>query len=464
MKRLAASRKSYAVRLLWVAELAAIILAGAAAVWMRFRDDPITRASFYEEAWPRLALIAMLLTASMAAFGLYEVHGRRNRNDFWVRLALSFLFGSIGLMVLYYLVPTTHIGRGVLAMTLATGVMVVVGLHLLSEYLFRVEAFKRRVLVLGAGKCASLITERLRRASDRTAFVLVGFVPVPGQAMSVPDALRIRSDCSLSELTQLLQIDEVVVAPDERRGKLPMEDMLICAQRGVMISDLSTFFEREAGMITLSIVDPSWLVFSGGFDHSKVRRLTKRAFDLATASLVLAVMWPVMLLVAACVWLESGAPILYRQTRVGEDGLPFELVKFRSMRPDAEGDGVARWANLDDDRTTRVGRFIRSTRLDELPQLFNVLRGEMSFVGPRPERPEFVETLAREIRYYSIRHCMKPGLTGWAQLRYPYGASVLDAEEKLKFDLFYVKNHGLVFDLMILLQTVDAVMFRRGSR
>lgn len=464
MKRLAASRKSYAVRLLWVAELAAIILAGAAAVWMRFRDDPITRASFYEEAWPRLALIAMLLTASMAAFGLYEVHGRRNRNDFWVRLALSFLFGSIGLMVLYYLVPTTHIGRGVLAMTLATGVMVVVGLHLLSEYLFRVEAFKRRVLVLGAGKCASLITERLRRASDRTAFVLVGFVPVPGQAMSVPEALRIRSDCSLSELTQLLQIDEVVVAPDERRGKLPMEDMLICAQRGVMISDLSTFFEREAGMITLSIVDPSWLVFSGGFDHSKVRRLTKRAFDLATASLVLAVMWPVMLLVAACVWLESGAPILYRQTRVGEDGLPFELVKFRSMRHDAEGDGVARWANLDDDRTTRVGRFIRSTRLDELPQLFNVLRGEMSFVGPRPERPEFVETLAREIRYYSIRHCMKPGLTGWAQLRYPYGASVLDAEEKLKFDLFYVKNHGLVFDLMILLQTVDAVMFRRGSR
>lgn len=464
MKRLAASRKSHAVRLLWVAEVSAIILAGAVAVWVRFRDDPLARAAFYQEAWPRLALIAMLLTASMAAFGLYEVHGRRNRSDFWVRLVLSFLFGSIGLMVLYYLIPTTHIGRGVLAMTLATGVVAVASLHLLAEYLFRVEAFKRRVLVLGAGKCASLITERLRRASDRTSFVLVGFVPVPGQSMSVPETLRIRSDCSLAELTQLLQIDEVVVAPDERRGKLPMEDMLVCAQRGVMVSDLSTFFEREAGMITLSIVDPSWLVFSGGFDHSKVRRLTKRAFDLVSASLVLAVMWPVMLLVAAGIWLESGAPILYRQTRVGESGLPFELVKFRSMRPDAEGDGVARWANLNDDRTTRVGRFIRSTRLDELPQLFNVLRGEMSFVGPRPERPEFVEMLAREIRYYSIRHCMKPGLTGWAQLRYPYGASVLDAEEKLKFDLFYVKNHGLVFDLMILLQTVDAVLFRRGSR
>jgi sugar transferase (PEP-CTERM system associated) len=230
------------------------------------------------------------------------------------------------------------------------------------------------------------------------------------------------------------------------------------------VSELSTFFEREAGMVRLDVADPSSLVFSGGFDHSVPRRLNKRMFDLVAASALLLLAWPVMLIVALVIWHETGMPVLYRQTRVGLNGRPFELVKFRSMHVDAEGDGVARWARRDDDRSTRVGRFIRMTRLDELPQLFNVLRGEMSFVGPRPERPHFVDMLSQEIRYYNVRHCMKPGLTGWAQLRYPYGASVGDAAEKLTFDLFYVKNHGLMFDLMILLQTVEVVLFRRGAR
>lgn len=211
-------------------------------------------------------------------------------------------------------------------------------------------------------------------------------------------------------------------------------------------------------------MDPSWLVFSGGFDYSTPRRLSKRFFDLIAASVLLLMAWPVMLLVALAVRLESEGPILYSQTRVGQRGQNFTLTKFRSMRADAEKDGVARWASKDDDRSTRVGKFIRLTRLDELPQLFAVLRGDMSFVGPRPERPHFVNLLSDEIRYYGVRHCVKPGLTGWAQLRYPYGASVQDAEEKLKFDLFYVKNHGLVFDLMILLQTVEVVMFGRGAR
>ena len=268
----------------------------------------------------------------------------------------------------------------------------------------------------------------------------------------------------LAEIADELQVDEIVIAIDERRGGLHMEQMLACVQRGIVVTDVSTFFEREAGMVQLNVVDPSWLVFSNGFDYSTPRRLSKRFFDLAAASLLLLVAWPIMLLVALCVWLEDGAPILYRQVRVGERGQHFELVKFRSMRVDAEGDGVARWATKDDDRSTRVGRFIRLTRLDELPQLFSVIAGHMSFVGPRPERPHFVSLLSEEIRYYGVRHCMKPGLTGWAQLRYPYGASVRDAEEKLKFDLFYVKNHGLAFDLMILLQTVEVVLFGRGAR
>jgi sugar transferase (PEP-CTERM system associated) len=304
----------------------------------------------------------------------------------------------------------------------------------------------------------------MRRGSDRRAFTLIGFVPIAGQDACVPESMRIAAPDGLSDVVHRLQISEVVVAPDERRGGLPMEEMLTCVQRGVAMTDLSTFFEREAGLVTTNLCDPSWLVFSGGFDHSTSRCMNKRLFDVLAASALLLIAWPFMVLVAALVRLESSGPILYQQTRIGEGGRPFELIKFRSMRVDAEGDGVARWAQRGDDRTTRVGKFIRLTRLDELPQLFNILRGEMSIVGPRPERPQFVDMLSREIRYYAVRHCVKPGLTGWAQLRYPYGASVRDAEEKLKFDLFYVKNHGLVFDLIILLQTVEVVLFQRGSR
>ncbi len=239
-----------------------------------------------------------------------------------------------------------------------------------------------------------------------------------------------------------------------------------CRQIGVHITDLTTFFERESGMIKLDLAEPSWLVFSHGFDLSPLRKASKRTFDLLIASIVLLLAAPFMLLTALAIRLESGKgqPILYRQERVGARGRVFNLIKFRSMRTDAEKDGVARWATKGDDRVTRVGRIIRRTRLDELPQLWNVLRGDMSVIGPRPERPQFVEQLAEKIRYYNLRHCVKPGLAGWAQLRYPYGASEADAREKLKYDLFYVKNHAMLFDLMILIQTVEVVLFGRGVR
>jgi sugar transferase (PEP-CTERM system associated) len=458
------SRKSRAVFLLWLGELALICLSVTIAAWLRFFSDPDAHFAFAQDAPVRTLLVAICTTGAMAAFGLYQVHTRHNRMDLILRLGMAFAFGGIALLVLYYAVPSTYIGRGVLAIALSLAVLMVFVLRLLLQRVFEAEIFKRRVLVLGAGTNANLINSRLRRRSDRHSFFLVGFLPTGDRAVQVPDELTIRTDCSLLEVTQLMNVHEIVVAPDERRGKLPMEELLVCAQRGIAVTDLPAFFEREAGKIKLSVIDPSTLVFSGGFDHSMPRRLSKRFFDLVAAGALLAVAWPAMLIVALCVWLESGSPILYRQTRVGESGASFELVKFRSMRIDAEKDGVARWANKDDDRTTRIGRFIRKTRLDELPQLFNVLRGEMSFVGPRPERPQFVNQLNEEIRYYGIRHSVKPGLTGWAQLRYPYGASVSDAEEKLKFDLFYVKNQGLAFDLMILLQTVEVVLFGRGAR
>lgn len=464
MKSTHASQKSRAIRFLWLLEVVIIVLAVLGSAWLRFLNDQETHLEFVEHAPARALLVALSLTGAMAAFGLYQVHMRHSRMDFFLRFLLSFVLGGIALIVLYYLVPQAYIGRGVLALSLALSAAGIVAVRMLSVSLFRTDVLKQRLLVLGAGNNADLINSRMRRKADRRSFIVVGFVPVAGQPVVVRDDLLVKPEGTLADLVEDLQIDELVIAPDERRGGLPMEDMLQCVQHGVNVIDLSTFFEREAGMVQLNIVDPSWLVFSGGFDYSTPRRLSKRFFDLLAAGALLLLAWPLMLLTALAVWLESGGPILYSQIRVGERGNHFKLTKFRSMRTDAEKGGVAVWASKDDDRTTRVGRFIRKTRLDELPQLFAVLRGDMSFVGPRPERPQFVDMLNDEVRYYRVRHCVKPGLTGWAQLRYPYGASVKDAEEKLKFDLFYVKNHGLVFDMMILLQTVEVVLFGRGAR
>jgi sugar transferase (PEP-CTERM system associated) len=460
------SRKGRAVMLLWLAELVLVVLALQAATWLRYVGDAEAYAYFVRNMplWPRALTVALFITGAMAAFGLYEVHTRHDRRDLVLRLALSFAFGGVALAVLYYLAPVTYIGRSVLTLAILLAAALVLLVRLFSQRVFDHEQFKRRVLVFGAGQNAALIEGRMRRRSDRHSFQIVGYRPMPGQPVEVAQKLLVDADRSLRELVDSLNVHEIVVAIDERRGALPMEELLGCAQRGVRVTDLSSFFEREAGMVKLSVADPSSLVFSGGFDHSLPRRLSKRFFDLIAASALLLLAWPAMLMVALCIWLETGTPIFYRQMRVGENGRSFNLIKFRSMRVDAEKDGVARWASRDDDRSTRVGRFIRLTRLDELPQLVNVLAGDMSFVGPRPERPQFVDQLSQEIRYYGIRHSVKPGLTGWAQLRYPYGASVRDAEEKLKFDLFYVKNQGLLFDLMILLQTVEVVVFRRGAR
>lgn len=465
MKKSRSSRKGIALRMLWVTELSLIVLSVMAAAALRFHGNLHDRLVFIEQAPLRALLIGLCVTGAMTAFGLYQVHVRHSRADFLLRLLLSFVCGGIVLVVIYYVLPAAYIGRGVLAISLALSLLAVMGTRLFLLRAFRFESLKQRILVFGAGRNADLINQRLRRSSDRQSFVLLGFVPVKGHEIVVdPSRLVVPPEEGLCALADRLNVDEIIIAPDERRGGMPMEDMLQCVQLGMAVTDLSTFFEREAGMVQLSVVDPSWLVFSGGFDYSLPRRLSKRAFDLVAASVLFLLTWPLMLLTALAVRLESSGPVLYRQVRVGERGTHFEIVKFRSMRVDAEGDGVARWASKDDDRSTRVGRFIRKTRLDELPQLLSILRGEMSFVGPRPERPQFVELLTGELRYYGVRHAVKPGLTGWAQLRYPYGASVRDADEKLKFDLFYVKNHGLVFDLLILLQTVEVVLFGRGAR
>jgi len=256
-----------------------------------------------------------------------------------------------------------------------------------------------------------------------------------------------------------------VVAAEDRRRALPVAEILESKMAGVAVLDILSFFERECGRVKLDVLQPSWLIYSEGFRQSMVRAAVKRLFDLLVCALFLLFGWPFALLTALAVWLESGlrGPVIYRQRRVGENGREFTLYKFRSMRSDAEGDGVARWAKKDDDRVTRVGRVIRKLRLDEWPQIYNVLHGDMSFVGPRPERPEFVANLHERSRWYQERHRVKPGITGWAQVYFPYGSSEEDALKKLEYDLFYVKNYSLFLDLVILIHTVEVVLWRRGA-
>jgi len=327
------------------------------------------------------------------------------------------------------------------------------------------EIFKKRILVLGAGPKARAITE-LKRRSDQIGFTVLGFIHIRGENDEVEPEKIINLDRSLKDYAVLNDIDEIILAVDDRRKGLPIHDLLDCKMSGVGVLDMITFLERETGKIRLDQLSPSWFVFSDGFQQSGFRDYTKRIFDVLVSFILLLMTWPIMLLTVLAISVESmfREPVLYRQVRVGEDGRPFQVLKFRSMSVDAEGDGRARWAEKNDARITRVGNFIRKTRIDELPQILNVLRGDMSFVGPRPERPEFVVILSEKIPYFEERHRVKPGVTGWAQLCYPYGSSENDAREKLQYDLYYVKNHSLFLDFLILLQTAEVVLFGRGSR
>ncbi|SFS17061.1 sugar transferase, PEP-CTERM system associated/exopolysaccharide biosynthesis polyprenyl glycosylphosphotransferase [Dyella sp. OK004] len=414
----------------------------------------------------RSLVFALIIVLAMVALGQYQAHMRMTRFGLLAHQAVAFVLGGLGLVVAYYVVPQAYVGRGVLGIALVLGFIAVTTFRLLFMRLVELDALKRRVLILGAGMRAAQFHNLMRRRSDRRGFNVVGYLPRQGEPIVVENERVLSAEAPLSQLVQREAIDEVVVGVDDRRGHLPMDDLLECRQLGITITDLTTFFERESGRVQLTLLEPSWLVFSGGFNATPLRRLSKRCFDLTMAVVLMLLCWPLMLLEALAIRLESGAgqPILYRQERVGERGKTFSLLKFRSMRTDAERDGVVRWACKNDDRVTRVGRISRKLRIDELPQLWNVFKGDMSIVGPRPERPQLVADLTDKIRYYSVRHCLKPGLAGWAQISYPYGASVEEAAEKLKYDLFYVKNHNLLFDLLILIQTVEVVLFGRGAR
>jgi sugar transferase (PEP-CTERM system associated) len=415
--------------------------------------------------WEEYTLFAGILGLSLGAMGLYNPRLRERKLGLAVRLVLAALAAGIILSALVPLLSQVDIAPARFAVALAVAVAGDCLVRFIYAGLLREDFYKRRVLVYGAGRQAASIAG-LKRRTDRIGFVIVGFLRADADEPAVSADRIIDPSADLVELCERHDVDEIVVAMDDRRRAFPLHDLLQCRLNGVRVCELLDFLDRETGKIRLDLLNPSWMIYSDGFQRSALREFAGRLLDIGAALAVLAVTWPVMLLAAIAIKIEDGigAPVLYRQRRVGFRGEVFELLKFRSMTTSAEADGVARWATRDDKRVTRVGSFMRKTRIDELPQLLNVLKGDMRFVGPRPERPEFVEQLAERIPYYRERHCVKPGLTGWAQLCYPYGASEADAVEKLQYDLYYLKNRSLVFDIAVLIQTVEVVLFGKGAR
>ncbi len=411
-------------------------------------------------------VFALTLQLSSLALGLYDSKLRENFRGVARRLLVSV---AIGFFIVTLLNP--FYGSESLPIELLASASC---LSLLLGCLFRTITLKldffgfnkRRILVLGAGERASIIEKRMRRDVDRQRFHVHGFIVMTGdiEEGGIVNENRIEYDGSLVSYALDHYIDEIVVASDERRNNLPVDDLFACKIRGIDITEILDFIERETGQIAVNLIYPSWVIYSNGFASANhLRNTLDWIFNAVMAFCLLLITWPVMLITSILIKLDEGinAPIFYLQERVGLDGQAFNIFKFRSMRIDAEKDG-AQMAQLDDDRTTKIGKFIRKYRIDELPQIYNVIKGEMGFVGPRPERPEFVQKLIKNIPYYNERHNVKPGLTGWAQLKYPYGSTENDSLEKLKYDLYYIKHRSFLLDLLILIRTVEIVLFGKG--
>ena len=414
---------------------------------------------------PKALVYAIVMQLSLLAFGLYQRQTGRFINMLVLRIASGLLLGLIPLGVSFYFLPSFFLGRGVMFLAVLISFFLISIVRLFFRKVVKERSMWTRVLVLGAGEKAGLIREALKTGEIRGLNV-VAYVPLPGDK-DITDRSAIQSlEKPLVRYVEDLDIDEIVIAVDDRRSRgFPTKELIDCKMSGVNILDLVTFFERRAGKIRLDMLNPSWLYLSEGFQMGTFRRIGKRVFDISVVLVLLPVGLPFAVLVSLAIFIESKGrgSVLYSQVRVKQDGLPFNIYKFRSMVTDAEKNG-AQWASKNDSRITRVGKIIRKGRLDELPQLYNVLNGDMSFVGPRPERPEFVEKLAKAVPYYSERHRVKPGLTGWAQVCYSYGDTVGDSIEKLQYDLYYVKNYSALLDMLILLQTAEVVMLGKGAQ
>ena len=457
--------------LLGLVDLLALVLAFYIAVFFRY----FGHLPMLEEAWlqvlPSALAFGLANLLVMLALGVHQSKLEEGLTGMMLRTIMGLILSLPVLVILGFLFTAQLWYLTGDRLLPAASVFSFLLLGIFRTVFFRVlgvERFRRRVLVLGAGQRAQQLLEDLTTPFNRKGFTFVGFINGTEDECQIPDKwlLERGPGQSLELLCARLGIQEIVVAVDDRRrGGLPMEELLECRMAGVNILDGASFYERESRKVALEMITPGWLVFSDGYSLSALSRASKRAMDLLASLALLLVTWPLMLITALAIKLEDGlrAPIIYSQERVGLNGQSFFVHKFRSMGTDAEKGGAV-WAKQNDDRVTRVGHFIRKVRIDELPQIFNVLVGDMAFVGPRPERPVFVEQLAEAIPFYNERHRTKPGITGWAQLCFAYADNEEDSREKLRYDLYYIKNRSLLLDILIILQTVEVVIFKKGSR
>ncbi|MEP7247753.1 MAG: TIGR03013 family XrtA/PEP-CTERM system glycosyltransferase [Gammaproteobacteria bacterium] len=423
-------------------------------------------AGSISEWLPRALLFVTVMSIAMAATGLYNSRQFLTTAGLLTRTVVAAAGGTLVMSIISRVVPDLFIEHNVLMVGALIVAATSFGWHYLLDKIACENTFKRRVIVFGAGRRATSLMQ-LPARRDHLGLHIVGFIPSAGDESSAvvgDQCIELRT--ALHEHCIAEGVSEVVVAMDDSRSGLAFDAFLECRLHGIVVTDLTAFLERETGKVRVDLAHPGWMIFASGFCRNSLQVRLERVFDLLASLVLVTLTCPVMVLAALAIKLEDGfgARVLYRQMRVGERGQTFPLLKFRSMREDAEKDGCPRWATANDNRVTRVGRVMRKLRIDELPQILNVLAGEMSLVGPRPERPEFVLQLNTRIPFYRERHSIKPGITGWAQLCYPYGSNETDAAEKLQYDLFYVKNRTLLFYLAILLQTVEVVLWGKGAR
>ena len=416
--------------------------------------------------WLPVTFFTVVMLLCLLSMGLYQARFRESISSLLFRILVACVLGAAMLTAVVEVVPWIDIPKQKVFAAAVVSFLSISVVRIIFFWTVDSTLLKRRVVVYGAGKNANLIQQRLRRKSDRRGFHIIGFMPTEHDAATsdkVTPELVLKPETDLCAFARDHNIDEIIEAVDNRERDLQMHQFMDCRAQGIRITSLLNFFERESGTVITSLIDPSWIVFTEGFDQGLLRRSVKRLLDLMSATLLLLLTLPLMIGAAIAIIIESGwgQPVFYTQTRVGRQGKLFKIIKFRSMRTDAEVAG-AQWATKNDNRVTKVGHYLRKYRIDELPQVFNVFRGDMSFVGPRPERPEFDKDLKKTIPHYDQRYRVKPGITGWAQLCYPYGASHKDSVEKVQFDLYYVKNQSLFLDLLILFQTLEVVLFGKG--
>ena len=447
-------------------ESSLLLLCGFFALYVRVLGD--TSFELIERrGWLKLIAVTLVIQLSFYLFDLYDLPKTRSYRRVVTNMAIAMGVATLLLSLLFYLVPALSLGRGIFLVMMAFSAAVIPSWRLLAAWSAGHPQLgvRERVLILGSGTQAIEVA-RATLERRNVGFHIVGFADntpeLVGKSLINPSVLGLMED--VPSLVERYQVDRIVVAVEDRRGKFPTAELLDLSLSGrVAVEECAQYYERLTGKIASEMLRPSWLIFSRNSRYSNVAHHARRVINASLAVTGFGLSLPLMLLTAIAVKLDSRGPIFYTQERVGKNGRTFRIIKFRSMRTDAEKNGAV-WATASDPRVTRVGRIIRKLRLDELPQFINVIRGDMNFVGPRPERPVFVEQLEREIPYYSQRHLVKPGLTGWAQIKYPYGASVTDAKEKLRYDLYYIKNQNLLLDAAIIFETVKTVLFGRGGR